>query len=106
MLFGLSQDTFKKITNLLKKYPEIEQVKIYGSRARGDYRTGSDIDLAFFFQSDTDLSCRLSWELDELATPYLFNVVDYHTLKNTELKKEIDRHGQTLYNKIAVGEEN
>ncbi len=99
MLFGFSQETVKKITKLLKKYPEIEQVKIYGSRARGDYRKGSDIDMAFFFQSNVDLSCRLSWELDELATPYLFNVVDYHTMTNAELKKEIDKHGQIFYTK-------
>ncbi len=102
MSFGLSQDTCKKITKLLSKYPEIKQVKIYGSRARGDYRKGSDIDLAVFFNSNTDLSCRLSWELDELTTPYLFNVVDYHAMTSTELKKEIDKHGQIFYTKTHV----
>ena len=101
MLFGLSQDTIKKITGVFKKYPEIKQVHIYGSRARGDYRKGSDIDLAFYSSSVTHLSCRLSWELDDLTTPYLFNVVDYRTLKNTELKKEIDKHGQVFYTKKA-----
>ena len=102
MLFGLSKDTVKKMIAFLKQYPEIEKILIYGSRARGDYKRGSDIDLAFFAVSDINLSCRLSWGLDELTTPYLFNVVDYHKLKNAELKKEIDKHGQVFYIKNHV----
>ena len=72
-------------------------MKIYGSRARGDHRKGSDIDLAFFSESDEDLSSRLSWELDDLPTPYLFDVVNYDKLKNNPLKKEIDQHGKIFY---------
>ena len=49
-----------------------------------------------------NISNRLSWELDEPATPYLFNVVDYHTVTNTELKKEIDKPGKILYTKPHV----
>lgn len=105
MSFGLSQETIEKIINLLKKYPEIEEVRIYGSRARGDYKRGSDIDLAFFASSNTHLSSRLSWELDDLATIYLFNVVDYHTLTNVALKKEIDKHGQVFYTKKSKQKE-
>ena len=97
MLFGLPEDTIKQMTELFKKYPEVEQVKIYGSRARGDYRAGSDIDLACYFKSGKNLSSRLSWELDDLHTPYLFDVINYRTLANTSLKKEIDEQGQVFY---------
>ena len=97
MSFGLTQKTAKQLKDLFKKYPEISQVKIYGSRARGDYKRGSDIDLAFFSESTKELSLRLSWELKELATPYLFDVVNYKILSNNYLKKEIDKYGKVFY---------
>ena len=100
MSFGLSQKTIAQLKSVFKKYPEIDQVKIYGSRARGDYEKGSDIDLAFFSESEKDLSSRLLWELDELATPYLFEVVNYNSLNVDYLKREIDKHGKLLYKKI------
>ena len=97
MSFGLTQKTISQLNSIFQKYPEIHQVKIYGSRARGDHRKGSDIDLAFFSESEEDLSSRLSWELDDLPTPYLFDVVNYDKLKNNPLKKEIDHHGKIFY---------
>lgn len=45
--FGLNEQSIRIITDILKKYPEIEQAIIYGSRAKGNYRIGSDIDLTF-----------------------------------------------------------
>ena len=97
MSFGLTQKTIKKLKEVFKKYPEIYQVKIYGSRARGDHRIGSDIDLAFFSKSKKDLSLRLSSELNQLFTPYLFDIVNYNSLKDQPLKEEIDKHGKVFY---------
>ena len=97
MSFGLTQKTIAQLNRVFQKYSEIHQVKIYGSRARGDYRKGSDIDLAFFSESEEDLSPRLLWELDDLPTPYLFGVVNYNKLRSDPLKKEIDRHGKVFY---------
>ena len=97
MPFGLNQKTINQLNSVFQKYPEIHQVKIYGSRAVGNYRTGSDIDLAFFSESKEDLSSRLSWELDDLPTPYLFDVVNYNKLSNNPLKKEIDQNGKIFY---------
>jgi len=45
MRFGLTEDTIEKFHSVFRKYPEIEEVIIYGSRAKGNYREGSDIDL-------------------------------------------------------------
>ena len=56
MPFGLNQKTINQLNSVFQKYPEINQVKIYGSRAVGSYRKGSDIDLAFFSESKEDLS--------------------------------------------------
>lgn len=99
MSFGLSQKTITQLKSVFKKYPEIHQVKIYGSRARGDYERGSDVDLAFFSESKEDLSPQLLWDLDELPTPYLFEVVNYNKLNVNYLKQEIDKHGKVLYKK-------
>ena len=99
MSFGLPQKTITQLKSVFKKYPEITQVKVYGSRATNHYRRGSDIDLAFFSKSDRDLSSNLSWELDDLPSPYLFDLVDYNTLNESRLKEEIDRYGKVLYKK-------
>ncbi len=101
MDFGLQEKTIKQIQSVFKKYSEIDQVKIYGSRAREDYHRGSDIDLAFFSESAEDLSSRLSWELEELPLPYLFDIVNYRTLKKGYLKKEIDKYGKLFYIKTT-----
>ncbi len=97
MAFGLSQKTIEQLKSVFRKYPEIIQVKIYGSRVTGDYRKGSDIDLAFFSESERNLSSNLSWDLDDLPSPYLFDLVYYNKLNKCPLKEEIDKYGKILY---------
>jgi predicted nucleotidyltransferase len=98
MPFGLPPDTITLICRLLARYPQIEQVKIYGSRAVGTYEPGSDIDLAVYAPTgDSLLVAHLLAALDELPTPYLFDVTDYYRLAHLPLKENIDRDGQTLY---------
>ena len=99
MAFGLPQKTITQLKSVFKNHPEITQVKIYGSRAKDYYRKGSDIDLAFFSESKKDLSSNLSWELDDLPSPYTFDLVNYNTLNNTPLKEEIDKYGKVFYKK-------
>ena len=99
MPFGLSQKLIQQLETVFAKYPEINQVKIYGSRVRGDHSNGSDIDLAFFCNSKKNLSSLISWELNELSTPYLFDVVDYNQISESPLKKEIDELGRILYSR-------
>lgn len=94
-MFGLSEDTLELITGCLRQFPEIAWVKIYGSRAKGNYQRGSDIDLAF--SSPTDCSAELREALDELPTPYMFDVTHYETLRHAGLKEHIDRVGVVFY---------
>jgi len=89
MEFGPSDKIFKLLSDCFTLYPEIEQVNVYGSRAMGNYRPGSDIDLAFYAQGDSRLAARLFTELDELPTPLLttknMQESQWNTLQKTML---------------------
>lgn len=104
-MFGLSAETLAAINHCLQQYPDIVWVKIYGSRAKGDYERGSDIDLAY--SSPADCTADLLEALDNLPTPYLFDVTHYETLKHEGLKAHIDRVGRVIYqrgNDDSLGE--
>lgn len=94
-MFGLSAETLAAINTCLQQHPEIVWVKIYGSRAKGNYERGSDIDLAF--SSHVDCSADLREALDSLSTPYLFDVTHYDSLRHQGLKAHIDRVGVEIY---------
>lgn len=98
-MFGLSNDTLSLITGCIRMFPEISWVKIYGSRAKGDFQRGSDIDLAF--SSPVDYSAELHEALDDLPTPYLFDVTHYETLRHAGLREHIERVGVVFYERKA-----
>lgn len=93
--FGLSARTLNELRTYFAALPQIEWVKVYGSRAMGNFDPGSDIDLAY--AGPQDITGKLLSELDELSTPYLFDVTHYDTLTHAGLKDHIDRVGQLLY---------
>lgn len=96
--FGLSEKTIKIITELFKKYDQIDRVIIFGSRARGNFKNSSDIDLAIFGTNiDFKFIRHISSELDELPTPYTFDVLNYSDIENTKLQTNIDTEGSIFY---------
>lgn len=98
--FGLPANTRNLITNLFKTYPEIKKVIIFGSRANGTYKNSSDIDFAIIGQNiDFRFIQHISSELDELSTPYMFDVLDYDSETNGDLRKNIDLTGKVFYEK-------
>ena len=98
MSYGLPDLTVAKLQGVFARHPEIEQVVLYGSRAKGNYRPGSDIDLTLLGQSCDDNTLRLVMrELDELNTPYLMDVSLYHQLLSEDLKKHIADFGKVFY---------
>ena len=97
MNFGLNDRTIKLLQNFFSGFPEIREVKIYGSRAKGNYRKGSDIDFALFGDIDFRLLSKIASEIDELPTPYKYDVTDYKTTKNQDLKEHIERVGKSFY---------
>lgn len=91
---GLSNETIDVIKNVFKKYPEIEEVILYGSRAKGDFRKGSDIDLILKGSSLT-LSTLYNIEnaLDDLLLPYKIDLSIFHKINNKDLLDHIKRVG-------------
>ncbi len=83
IMFGLTEKTYEEITQILSKYPKIEKVIIYGSRAKGNYRNGSDIDITLVGK--------------ELELDINFNLLD-----NPELKEHIDRAGKIFYSQTPL----
>jgi predicted nucleotidyltransferase len=98
MEFGLDQKTIDKINSVFEKHSEIEKVIIYGSRAKGNYRTGSDIDLTLIGNDlKYDLIGKVNSEIDDLNTPYLFDISIFQMLNTPSLEEHINRVGKLFY---------
>ncbi len=88
---GIPERTVKEIRSCLKRFPQIHWLKLYGSRAMGKHWAGSDIDLAF--SAEEDCSAALREALDQLPTPYLFDVTHMESLRHAPLREHIERVG-------------
>ncbi len=93
--FGLSKKVIADIKSILKKY-NIKKASIYGSRAMGNFKNGSDIDICLFGKIDLLTKHKIENELDELMLPYTIDISIYQNIKNRDLKKHIDTKGITL----------
>lgn len=101
MKYGLKERDVKNIFYAIKRFSEIETVFVFGSRAIGNYKKGSDVDIAIKGANITNnIVIKLSTILnEELALPYYFDVINYKTIENVNLKKHIDNIGKILYRK-------
>ena len=98
MKFGLPDNTIEKIHEVFAKYPHVEKVIIYGSRAKGNYKNGSDIDLTMFGESISERDRHnIFFELDELPMPYMVDLSIFSKLNHVELEEHILRVGQIFY---------
>ena len=98
--FGLKKHCIEDIMNVLKLQPEVEEALIFGSRAMGTYKNGSDIDIALKGKKinfDTISTIRL--RLDELTYAYMYDVIDYKKISNPAVKAHIDELGIVFYKK-------
>ncbi|MEI8038132.1 MAG: nucleotidyltransferase domain-containing protein [Verrucomicrobiota bacterium] len=99
--FGLPPETVEKIRGVLALHPQIEKAVVYGSRAKGNYRNGSDIDLTLFGEGlDLNELLRIMNELDDLLLPYTIDLSIFATLTHPALLDHIRRVGVTLYQRI------
>ena len=103
MNHGLSAQTVERIVTVLAHYPEIEKAVLYGSRVKGNYRNGSDIDLTLFGDGlNFSLLTRLDNELDDLLLPYKFDISVFANLTHSDLIDHIRRVGVAFYEKAPV----
>lgn len=101
--YGLPDETIAKLRGVFNQYPAIHRVLLYGSRAKGNYRPGSDIDLSI--QAPTlDLADLLAIEnrIDELLLPWTVDLSLLHRIDNPELIDHIRRIGIPLYAPAAT----
>jgi predicted nucleotidyltransferase len=96
-MFGLPENILILLQHYFSTQPQIIKVIIYGSRAMGRESPGSDIDLAIITESKEDISGKVAADLDELPTPYMFDVIDYKYITHQALREHIDRVGKLLY---------
>ncbi len=102
--FGITPKSYQLIQDTFPKYPEIEEVIIFGSRAKGTYKHGSDIDLAIKGKHcNNKIAMNISGILnEELPIPYKIDIVSYNDLSNEDLKEHIDRVGKLFYEKNSI----
>lgn len=98
MKFGLSDTVIKELQDIFRRHVNIEKVLIFGSRSKGNYRPGSDIDLAVVGKNiDYNLLLEILCEIDELELLYSIDLLDYQKKIGTPLGDHIDRVGQVFY---------
>lgn len=102
MKYGLSSATIVKLQRLFSKFDAVEQVILYGSRAKGNHYEGSDVDLTIKGKDfDTLFLPTILNEIDDLLLPYKVDVSIYSHITNEELIEHIRRVGKIFYSKTA-----
>jgi predicted nucleotidyltransferase len=96
--WGLQGSQIKKMVEVFARFPEIREARIFGSRAMGNYKPGSDVDIALFGNGPLACVTRVSAILnEELPLPYQFDIVDYAMIENPAFKAHIEKCGRQLY---------
>lgn len=102
-MFGILEKDISYIREVLIKFTEIEEGIIFGSRAMGNYKKGSDIDLALRGKNITN---RILYEVSDYLNevypiPYFFDILNYDDISNENLKKHIDEYGKIIYKRVS-----
>lgn len=99
MKYGLKCSDIESICAVFASYPQVTRALLYGSRAKGNYRKGSDIDLSL--EGDAmltlDVLFRISDALDDLFLPYAIDLSILANISDPELLDHIQRVGKVFY---------
>ena len=104
MKHGIYKRSFQIIHESLRKESSIEKAVLFGSRAMGNEKKGSDIDIALIGKNiNQKLINNISTKLNQEAPiPYFIDIIDYKTISNPKLKQHIDEHGVTIFERIGT----
>jgi len=102
---GLTNEQLELLTQVFKKHPEVQAVKLYGSRAKGTFHERSDVDLVVLGAGiDRFLIADLLLDFDDCNLPYTVDLQNYQELKNRALIEHIDRVGVVIYQRENQGD--
>ena len=105
MKHGLSADTISAIQRVFANHPRVEKAVLYGSRAKGNYKNGSDIDLTLHGpELEQQESMDIENELDDLLLPYMIDLSVFEKLGHAGLREHIERVGQVFYERQDAAE--
>ncbi|HOY97131.1 MAG TPA: nucleotidyltransferase domain-containing protein [Catalimonadaceae bacterium] len=97
MNFGLPESDYLNLIKVFLQHPKIEKVLLFGSRAKGTFRPGSDIDLVIYANAlDFKEFMQIQIELDELELPQKIDLINGNTIRNSDLIAQIHRVGKVL----------
>lgn len=99
MIDCLPPEELEIITSVLAHFESLYEAAIFGSRAKGNSRPGSDVDLSIkgcTYSEIVTISMKLN---EETILPYFFDVVAFETIKNDQLIDHINRVGKVIYKK-------
>lgn len=104
MKYGLSQKTVERICLVFSRYQEVEEAILYGSRAKGNHKNGSDIDLTLKGGDRLTLVLlnRIMNDLDDLLLPYQIDLSIFSQISDESVVEHIERVGITLYKRKAA----
>ena len=98
MKYGLTEATVEKIQGVFARFQVIDKAVLYGSRAKGNFKAGSDIDLTLYGKALTpDLCSSIASELDDLLLPYTIDLSIFDALDHPKLQEHIERVGVVFY---------
>jgi predicted nucleotidyltransferase len=97
MMYGLPERALDKINSVFLSHNNIKKAVLYGSRAKGTYKNGSDIDITLFGVLSFQELLRIETELDDLLLPWMIDLSLYEQIDNPALREHIERVGKVFY---------
>jgi predicted nucleotidyltransferase len=98
MTFGLNEPNYRALKKAFQSAPDVERVLIFGSRARGDAKEGSDFDLAVFAPKMSDADFARLWEtVDGVELIFKIDLIHFERLNNPVLRERILAEGRPFF---------
>jgi predicted nucleotidyltransferase len=102
MTYRLPERAVNKINGVFSSHRAIERAVLYGSRAKGTNKNGSDIDITLFGTLAFQELLQIETELDDLLLPWMIDLSLYDQIDNTSLRNHIERVGKIFYERVPV----
>jgi predicted nucleotidyltransferase len=99
--FGLTERDMQTLVSIFQKYSEVKSVYLFGSRAKGTFKPGSDVDLAVMNEGVSDKTIRaIKAAFEESTLPYSVDVAHLAAIEHRELKEHVSRVGVEIYSNL------